>query len=329
MATTKATNTPTTASPTKPSPLHLKYRPRDWDEVMGQAQAVKAMARQIKERSSQAFLLTGPSGCGKTTLARIGAKHWGCAPEGIIDIDAATNSGIDNVRMIQDLARSSPWGKLTGRAMIVDEAHGLSRQSWDALLKSIEEPPDHCVWFLCTTNPTKVPATIKTRCTPILLKSIADKQLLQLLEDICGEEEFEIPDEVADVVVAEAQGSARQMLVNLDACKTAETSKQAKELLHRGVMTDAVLELCRFLMRPGSWPKMMAIVNRIDNDSHEGTRIVVSNYFGAVARNAKSDRDAMRALQVLEHFATSYNQADGIAPLLLSCGRVLMSSDDD
>ena len=307
-------------------PLHVKYRPKDWNEVVGQSAAVKALSRLIKDRASQAYILTGPSGCGKTTLARIAAMKWGCLPQSIIDIDAATNSGIDHVRSIQDMARYRSFGEGGERAIIIDEAHGLSRQSWDALLKSIEEPAAHVVWFFCTTNFAKVPATIKTRCTPIVLKSVSEKALGILYDNVCDAEGIDLRDDIADYIIKQAQGSPRQLLVNLELCREAQDKREVQMLLQQASESDAVLELCRFLMRPGSWMKVMAIVNRIDADSHEGTRIVVTNYFGSVLKNAKSDKEAIHALSIIENFATPYNQNEGIAPLLLSVGRTLFQN---
>lgn len=320
-----ATKNTTTDTKTIAQPLHVQYRPRTWTEVVGQKAAVKTMSRMIEERRSQAYLLSGPSGCGKTTLARIAAKHWGCAPSGIVEIDAATNSGVDHVRSIQDVARYKTFGKDGGRAIIIDEAHGLSRQSWDALLKSIEEPADHVVWFICTTNAPKVPATIKTRCTPVTLKNVDDKLLADLLDDVCQAENIDLERDVEDVVISEAQGSPRQLLVNLELCREVTSRKEAQELLQKAQTSDQVLELCRFLMRPGSWTKAMAIINRIPADSHEGTRIVVTNYFGSVLKGAKSDNAAIQALAILENFKEPYNTSEGVAPLLVSVGRTLFA----
>lgn len=311
---------------TKPEPLHVLYRPRNYKEVVGQDAACKVIDRMIAGQKSQAYLLTGPSGAGKTTLARIAARQWGCTDAGIAEIDAATNSGVDHVRSILDLTRYMAFGGEGKRAIIIDEAHGLSRQSWDALLKSVEEPPPHVVWFILTTNPTKVPQTIKTRCTPITLKAVDDKSLGYLCDDVCDEEGIKIDNDVFDVIIREAMGSARQMLVNLELCRDAKGRKEAEQLLIKATASDAVLDLCRFLMRPqGSWGKVMGIINRIESDSHEGTRIQVCNYFGAVAKNAKNDKEAIHALSVIGEFVTPYNQAEGIAPLLMSVGRVLFS----
>lgn len=304
--------------------LHVKYRPVDWDDVVGQDAAVKVMRRMIEQRKSQTFLLVGPSGCGKTTLARIAAKALGCGTSGAIEIDAATNSGVDYVRSIQEMARYRALDGNGNRALTIDECHGLSRQSWDALLKVIEEPPPHMVWFLCTTNPAKVPQTIKTRCTVIQLREVKGDDLFELLDRVCEAEKMDPRDDVADQVIKSANGSPRQMLVNLEICRDAKTRKEAIKLLSLAEQSDGTLELCRFLVRPqGSWKKIMSIIAKIDDTNYEGTRIQVSNYFGKVCAGAVSDRDAVHALKVIDAFSRPYNQSEGIAPLLLSVGRIV------
>src|SRR5690606_26160491 len=100
----------------------------------------------IENNEAQTFLLSGPSGCGKTTLARIAAAKAGCDAHAVIEVDAATNSSIENMRALQEGAQFQPLGG-DRRAYIIDEAHGLSKQAWDSMLKIVEEPPAHILWF--------------------------------------------------------------------------------------------------------------------------------------------------------------------------------------
>ena len=304
--------------------LHIKYRPKVFDDVIGQAAVVKALRRLIKDKLSQAFLLSGPSGCGKTTLARIAGYEMGCEESDIMEIDAATHTGVDAMRAIQDVVRYKPFGSKV-RAVIIDECHSLSRQSWDSLLKVIEEPPAHVVWFFCTTNLGKVPQTIKTRCSALMVKEVNEDTLMDLLDYVCKEEGIDIPDEVAGVVVDQANGSVRQMLNNLALCSAAQDRKTAARLVQAAVETDAGLELCRFLMRPGSWMKCATILAKLEGDSPEGVRLLVLNYFGSVVKSAKTDKNAIAGINVLEQFSTPYNQAEGWAPLYLSIARVIFA----
>lgn len=306
--------------------LHTKYRPQVFDDVVGQEAVVRSMASVIDRGGSHAFLLCGPSGTGKTTLARIAANEAGCDTKQSIEVDAATNNGIEAMRGVQDALRYKPFGKLKGRSIIIDECHALSKPAWQSLLKSVEEPPEHVFWFFCTTEPAKVPATIKTRCTAYTLKAVKDTVLLQLVEDIAKLEKIKLNESVADLIVKEAMGSPRQALVNLELCRDIKDRKAAADVLRTALETDGVINFCRFVIDgKGSWPKAMAILADLSDENPESVRIVVCNYLAAALRNAKSDDQALRLLPMLDAFSTPYNAAEQMAPLYSSLGRVLFS----
>lgn len=305
--------------------LHVKYRPKTFDEVVGQKEAVASLEKMVERGRQQAFVLTGPSGCGKTTLARIAADALNCRNAGILEIDAATNTGVDAMREVQKISNYKPFGKEAGRAIIIDEAHRLSGQAWDSMLKAIEEPPEKVYWFFCTTNPAKVPTTIKTRCAVIQLKLVNDNTLTKLVEEVCDEEEIEISEGVLQLVVREAMGSPRQALVNLEACDGITSSKEAAKILRTALESDATLELCRLLVQGGSWVKAMALVAKLDGENPEGVRIVVCNYLGSVLKGTKNDNQAGKLLHILDQFSQPYNSAENTAPLLLSIGRAMFA----
>lgn len=304
--------------------LITDYRPSRLADVIGQRTAVTAIEGILRKKSAQSFLLDGPSGCGKTTLARIIADEVGCTRASIMEIDAATFTGIDAMRQITSTLNYATLSGATARAVIVDEAHRLSRQAWDSLLKSVEEPPKHVYWFFCTTELGKVPKTIVTRCARITLKLVSDKDLTPLIESVAKQEGITLARGVLDLVVREAHGSPRQALVNLASCANAKDRQDAASLLRSATDSDATIELCRFLVNgAGSWNKAMAIVERLDDESPESVRIVLCNYAAAALKKSASEKSTLHLLDILEQFSTPFNPSEGVAPLLLAIGRTL------
>jgi replication-associated recombination protein RarA len=305
------------------SVLHTEHRPRTLADVVGQEGACRALSGLIKREESRAFLMSGPSGTGKTTLARIGARMLGCADKDVLEIDAATHTGIDSMRAVQDLLQYRPFGKSTMRVVIIDEAHAVSRQAWQSLLKSIEEPPAHVAWFLCTTEPGKVPQTIKTRCSVIPLAPVAEPDMRRLYARVAEAEGVKLPDEVRAVIIRQAEGSPRQMLVNLAMCRDARSRKEASAILRDARESDAVVELCKFLMARGSWPAACAILDKLADEPPESVRIAVCNYLGGALRRAGSDKQACALLALLEPFAEPFAAGADRAMLVVAVGRAL------
>lgn len=307
------------------SVLHTEYRPERLEDVIGQDAAVRALSGLIKRGESRAFLLSGPSGCGKTTLARIGARLLGCQPKDLLEIDAATHTGIDSMRQVQELTQYKPFGKSKMRAVIIDEAHAVSRQAWQSLLKSIEEPPEHVAWFLCTTDPGKVPQTIKTRCSALTLRAVPEPEMRKLYARVAEAEAIKLLPEVRDAVIREAQGSPRQMLVNMALCRDARSRKEASALLRDARESEPVAELCKFLMQRGSWPSAATLLEKLADEPPESVRIGVCNYLGGALRRASSDKQACAILALLEPFVEPFPPGTDRAMLAVAVGRALYS----
>jgi DNA polymerase-3 subunit gamma/tau len=192
--------------------LYRKYRPQNWDEVVGQEHIVSVLSQSIEGGNfSHAYLFTGGRGTGKTSIARIFAKALGTNPEDIMEIDAASNRGIDDIRALREAVRVLPFSS-EYKVYIIDEVHMLSRDAFNALLKTLEEPPAHCIFILATTELDKVPDTILSRCQVFSFRNPTEKTLVKEVERIALAERIEIDADSASLIAFLGDGSFRDTL---------------------------------------------------------------------------------------------------------------------
>ena len=194
--------------------LYRKYRPSSLDELIGQSDAVQLIYEQIKNNNlSHAYLFSGPRGVGKTSLARIIATTIGCDPVfDITEIDAASHNKVDDVRELNDSVNfiaSSPGKK---RVFILDEVHMLSNAASNAFLKTLEEPPDHVIFILATTEPDRVIETIRSRTTQIAFKRIKNSDIITSLEKISKAEKIKLSKEILEYIANQSDGSLRDAI---------------------------------------------------------------------------------------------------------------------
>ncbi len=218
--------------------LARRYRPQTFKEVIGQPHVVRTLTNALKhQKLSHALLFSGIKGTGKTTVARIIAKSLNCQnlmdgyepcnacsncveiSKGIfvdvIEIDAASNRGIDQIRdLIENLKFAPAKGK--AKIYIIDEAHMLTREASNALLKSLEEPPSHVYFILATTEPNKLLPTILSRCQRYDFRRLEHPLIVKYLKEVCQKENYEIEEEALELIAKEAQGSLRDALSLLD-----------------------------------------------------------------------------------------------------------------
>ena len=218
--------------------LYRKYRPSNFDEVVGQQPIIQTLKNAIvQNRIAHAYLFCGPRGTGKTSIAKIFAKMLNCEDESnkpcgkcinckmvqngshpdIIEIDAASNNGVDEVRNLIDKVKYAPMqGKY--KVYIIDEVHMMTTGAFNALLKTIEEPPAHVVFILATTEPNKVIPTIISRCQRFDFNKVSQKDIEKRLSIVCKEEKIEIDPEAISLIAQLADGGMRDSLSILDQC---------------------------------------------------------------------------------------------------------------
>lgn len=218
--------------------LYREYRPEVFSEMLGQEHIVRILKNQIEtDSTSHAYLFCGTRGTGKTTTARLLAKGLNCTSEGarpcgqcsactairdgrfldVIEIDAASNNGVDNIRELRESIKYPP---AAGRkkVYIIDEVHMLSTGAFNALLKTLEEPPEYVTFILATTEPDKLPATILSRCMRLDFKRVPEHLLIRGMADICSRKGITVSEDALRIIAANADGSVRDGLSILDQC---------------------------------------------------------------------------------------------------------------
>ncbi len=198
--------------------LAVKYRPTTFEEVVGQQSIIDILNRQIENQEySNVYLFAGPSGTGKTTIARAFASKINKNVGSPIEIDAASNNGVDNIREIIKSAKERSLDSKY-KIYIMDEAHMLTTQSWNALLKIIEEPPTYTIFMFATTDPQKIPATIQNRVMRFNLTRISSDKIKSRLIYICQQENFLNYEDTCDYISRISNNQMRDAIANLEKC---------------------------------------------------------------------------------------------------------------
>lgn len=189
--------------------LYRKYRPKEFGEVLGQSHVVSALSGAIKNSAiSHAYLFSGTRGTGKTSIARIFARAIGCSDVDLYEIDAASNRGIDDVRELRESVKTLPF-ESKYKVYIIDEAHMLTKEAFNALLKTLEEPPVHAVFILATTEAHKLPETVVSRCQHFNFKKPSREMVKKLMAETAKKEGYDLPPPAAEIIATLGDGSFR------------------------------------------------------------------------------------------------------------------------
>ncbi|MFW5894536.1 MAG: DNA polymerase III subunit gamma/tau [Bacillota bacterium] len=277
--------------------LYRTYRPRDFDEVAGQEHITRTFKNALsKNKLAHAYLFSGPRGTGKTSVAKIIAKAVNCenAPvknpcnqcevclgienntiNDVIEIDAASNNGVEEIREIRDKVKYLP-GVANYKVYIIDEVHMLSTGAFNALLKTLEEPPKHVIFILATTEPHKVPATIHSRCQRFDFRGIQSSEMLKRLELIIDQENIAIDEDAKRLIVESSAGGMRDAISLLDQVMAFSEGTITKEAIHaiKGtVAEETILEIAKAI-RDEDAVKALHALNRLIEDGKESQNII-------------------------------------------------------
>lgn len=300
--------------------LYKRYRPTKFAELLGQPGAVKTL-QDLGKRDAipHCLLFTGPSGCGKTTAARILRAKLGCGDADYFEMNIADFRGIDMVRELRQRMTLAPIGGKC-RVWLLDEAHKITADAQDALLKILEDTPKHVYFFLATTDPQKLKATIKTRATEIQLKALSTADLKRLVVDTVAKEGATLADEVIEKLAETADGSARKLMVLLNAVIGLKDVEEQLTAITANDFKAEAIQLARALMNPKTKFAEVAKILKAIEDEPEGVRHLVLSY----ARSCMLSNPAMagRAADIIRIFQFPFydSKAPGLA---LACYTLL------
>jgi DNA polymerase-3 subunit gamma/tau len=271
--------------------LARKFRPQNFDEVIGQDHISQTLKNAISEkRISHAYLFSGPRGCGKTTLARILAKAVNCKngptaiPCGVcenclevsksssvdvLEIDGASNNGIDEIRALRENVKFAS-AHSNYKIYIIDEAHQITTQAFNALLKTLEEPPAHVIFIMATTEQHKIPVTILSRCQKYRFKLISASEMASAIQNIAQKEGFEIDSDALSIITASSGGSMRDALSLLDQAVSSNSGKITGEYIRGllGLLPKDIIALVTENIAKGDIQAILKIVKEINDDGY-------------------------------------------------------------
>jgi DNA polymerase-3 subunit gamma/tau len=303
--------------------LYLKYRPSSFDDIVGNGEVIQILRNQLGKDSKQSMpkslLFHGPTGCGKTTLGRIVANELGAKGNDIREIDSADFRGIDTIREIR---KQSTYKPLEGpcRVWILDECHKMTGDAQTALLKALEDTPNHVFYILCTTEPQKLLPTIRGRCAQYQVNPLSEKEMKVLLRRVVKAEGESLAKEIYEQITQDSLGHPRNALQILAQVLSVEEDKRM-DIAKRSAETQSkTIELCRALVKRESWSVVAGILSGLKEEDPESVRRAVLGYCQAILLGKNADPSVAEVMQ--EFIEPFYNS--GFPGLTFACCSVIL-----
>lgn len=304
------------------NPLITKWRPAKFAEVVGNEIAIQKLQDAVTSNSyPRTYLFAGPSGLGKTTLAHIIASMMNAH---VVEIDAASNSGVDDMRKVVESSKFKHIGHQPNKMYIIDECHNLSSKGWEPLLALTEKPPDGVFIALATTKNSNIPETIRTRCYQVALKPLKTREMEDYVTQIAELEGWTITDSTFQAIVQASTGQPRKALSILWAGHSVTDREQLAEII-MGVESDnsPIIAICSLLLQGGtSWERIVKELNRIDENSLDiiGT---ATRYTLAALLKCSDPVSAKRAWGILNSITASTSTFDERAKFVNAVGNII------
>lgn len=300
-------------------PLHTKYRPKTFDEMVGNEHVVSCLKEMLERKSRpHVFLLHGEKGTGKTSLAHVIGYELDC--QQIEYYNVANERGVDTAREIIESARYRPF-KGHNKLYILDEIQNTGQIFQQSLLNVLEETPDHAYFAICTTNPEKIIATIKDRCQAFELRALNSKDCASLITSIAKKEKKSVSEKVIHKIVSLSDGRPRAAIMLLEKFISFGEAGLTSEMMQlEDVVQTQINILCQALMKKAGWSEVKKALKEITaqdtGKDPESIRRMILGYFNAVAMN--QDEPNKRLCLLFECFKDNYYNT-GKAGLTFSC----------